>query len=123
MVSMATILAFHAHPGDEVLLTGGTLARLAAEGNRVVVAVATDGVMGEAAGAGTARRLQELRASASVLGVARIVHLGVLEATLPRELIVLIDPRDTRPLLCAWVRDAYRVLPELTGRPSFGTRP
>ena len=35
----------------------------------------------------------------------------------------LIDPRDTRPLLCAWVRDAYRVLPELLGRPSFGTRP
>ena len=35
----------------------------------------------------------------------------------------LIDPRDTRPLLCAWVRDAYRVLPELAGRPSFGTRP
>ena len=26
-------------------------------------------------------------------------------------------------LLCAWVRDAYRVLPELTGRPHFGTRP
>jgi hypothetical protein len=35
----------------------------------------------------------------------------------------LIDPRDSRPLLCAWVRDAYRVLPVLTGRPSFGTRP
>jgi acetyl-CoA carboxylase carboxyltransferase component len=35
----------------------------------------------------------------------------------------LIDPRDTRPLLCAWVRDAYRVLPEQAGRPSFGTRP
>jgi acetyl-CoA carboxylase carboxyltransferase component len=35
----------------------------------------------------------------------------------------LIDPRDTRPLLCGWVRDAYRVLPELIGRPSFGTRP
>ena len=35
----------------------------------------------------------------------------------------LIDPRDSRPLLCAWVRDAYRVLPGLTGRPSFGTRP
>jgi LmbE family N-acetylglucosaminyl deacetylase len=25
---MATFLAFHAHPDDEVLLTGGTLARL-----------------------------------------------------------------------------------------------
>ena len=35
----------------------------------------------------------------------------------------LIDPRESRPLLCAWVRDAYRVLPELAGRPSFGTRP
>ena len=27
----------------------------------------------------------------------------------------LIDPRESRPLLCEWVRDAYRVLPELTG--------
>jgi acetyl-CoA carboxylase carboxyltransferase component len=35
----------------------------------------------------------------------------------------LIDPRDSRALLCDWVVDAYRVLPELTGRPSFGTRP
>jgi acetyl-CoA carboxylase carboxyltransferase component len=35
----------------------------------------------------------------------------------------MIDPRDSRPLLCEWVRDAYRVLPELTGPPSFGTRP
>jgi LmbE family N-acetylglucosaminyl deacetylase len=26
MTEMATILAFHAHPDDEVLLTGGTLA-------------------------------------------------------------------------------------------------
>jgi GlcNAc-PI de-N-acetylase len=45
---MATIVAFHAHPDDEVLLTGGTLARLAAEGHRVVIVVATDGVMGPA---------------------------------------------------------------------------
>ncbi|MCW2667878.1 MAG: hypothetical protein JWN57_2840 [Frankiales bacterium] len=35
----------------------------------------------------------------------------------------LIDPRETRSLLCEWVRDAYRLLPELVGRPSFGTRP
>ena len=35
----------------------------------------------------------------------------------------LIGPRDSRPLLCAWARDAYRILPEHTGRPSFGTRP
>ncbi len=30
MTAVATILAFHAHPDDEVLFTGGTLARLAA---------------------------------------------------------------------------------------------
>jgi len=35
----------------------------------------------------------------------------------------LIDPRETRPLLCDWVRDAYAVLPSAPGRPSFGTRP
>lgn len=35
----------------------------------------------------------------------------------------IIDPRDTRPLLCDWVRQAYCVLPERLGRPSFGIRP
>ncbi|WP_067482286.1 acetyl-CoA carboxylase family protein [Actinomadura hibisca] len=35
----------------------------------------------------------------------------------------LIDPRDSRPLLCDWVHDAYRLLPEQTGRPAFGARP
>jgi LmbE family N-acetylglucosaminyl deacetylase len=42
---MATVLAFHAHPDDEVFLTGGTLARAAADGHRVVIVVATDGLM------------------------------------------------------------------------------
>lgn len=72
---MATVLAFHAHPDDEVFLTGGTLARAAADGHRVVVVVATDGLM-DAAPEGEAPRLGELRASAAVLGVARVVHLG-----------------------------------------------
>jgi acetyl-CoA carboxylase carboxyltransferase component len=35
----------------------------------------------------------------------------------------IIDPRETRPLLCDWVRDAYAVLPATPGRPAFGTRP
>ena len=35
----------------------------------------------------------------------------------------IIDPRESRPLLCDWVRDAYAVLPVQPGRPSFGTRP
>lgn len=80
MDDVATIVAFHAHPDDEALLTGGTLARLAAEGHRVVIAVACDGVMGEATEAGAGVRLDELRASASVLGVARVVHLGYADS-------------------------------------------
>lgn len=35
----------------------------------------------------------------------------------------LVDPRDSRALLCDWVHDAYRLLPSMLGRPSFGTRP
>ena len=81
---MATVVAFHAHPDDEVLLTGGTLARMAAEGHRVVIAVATDGIMGPAIGpgiwAGTRDRLAELRASAAQLGAARVVHLGYADS-------------------------------------------
>ena len=71
MVNMATVLAFHAHPDDEVLLTGGTMARLAAEGHRVVVAVACDGVMGAATGpgatAGTAGAVTVSRGNFSVI--------------------------------------------------------
>lgn len=77
---MATVVAFHAHPDDEVLLTGGTLARLAAEGNRVVVVVATDGVVNATAAQGVQFRLDELRASAAALGVARVEHLGYADS-------------------------------------------
>ena len=35
----------------------------------------------------------------------------------------IIDPRETRPLLCDWVHDAYAALPSHPGRPYFGTRP
>jgi len=75
---MTTIVAFHAHPDDEVLLTGGTLARAAAGGHRVVIVVATDGVMGVSDG--ESARLGELRASAGVLGVHRVVHLGYADS-------------------------------------------
>ncbi|WP_418189818.1 PIG-L deacetylase family protein [Amycolatopsis orientalis] len=68
---MTTIVAFHAHPDDEALLTGGTLARAAADGHRVVLVTATIGMKGA-----DAPRLAELEASAEVLGVARVVHLG-----------------------------------------------
>lgn len=77
---MATVLAFHAHPDDEALLTGGTLARLADEGHRVVLVVATDGHMDAAPAKGEPSRIRELRTSACVLGVDRVVHLGYADS-------------------------------------------
>jgi LmbE family N-acetylglucosaminyl deacetylase len=74
---MATVVAFHAHPDDEVVLTGGTLARAAAAGHRVVVVVATDGrVHDEDDG----DRLAELRTSAAILGVHRVECLGYADS-------------------------------------------
>ena len=75
---MVTVVAFHAHPDDEVLLTGGTIARLAADGHRVIVVVACDGDMW--AGPDQGRRLAELRASAAILGAGRVVHLGYADS-------------------------------------------
>jgi LmbE family N-acetylglucosaminyl deacetylase len=81
-----TVVSFHAHPDDEALYTGGTLARAAAEGHRVVVVVATDGDLGMAPdsfGRGevlSARRAAELDRSAALLGVARVVHLGYADS-------------------------------------------
>ncbi len=79
---MATLVCLHAHPDDEAISTGGTMARAAAEGHRVVLVVATGGEHGEvpvdlADGETLAdRRAAETDASAAVLGVARVVRLG-----------------------------------------------
>ncbi len=75
---MATVVAFHAHPDDEVLLTGGTIAWLAAEGHRVIIVVACDGDVW--AGPDQGRRLEELRASAAILGADKAVHLGYADS-------------------------------------------
>ena len=75
---MATIVAFHAHPDDEVLLTGGTIAWLAAEGHRVIIVMACDGAMWD--GPDRDRRLEELRVSAAILGADQAVHLGYADS-------------------------------------------
>jgi LmbE family N-acetylglucosaminyl deacetylase len=80
---MATVVFFHAHPDDEVTTTGGTIARLAAEGHRVVLVTATRGELGEVPEGLLAdgealpdRRVEELAESCRVLGIARQVFLG-----------------------------------------------
>jgi len=79
---MATLVCFHAHPDDEAITTGGSMARASDEGHRVVLVVATNGDFGEVpddlADGETLvdRRRKELMRSAEVLGIHRVVWLG-----------------------------------------------
>jgi LmbE family N-acetylglucosaminyl deacetylase len=79
-----TIVFFHAHPDDEAIFSGGTIARLAAAGHRVVVVMATSGGQGRSiaatiddASASTPclpeERERELAEACALLGVARVV--------------------------------------------------
>lgn len=87
-----TLVAVHAHPDDEALLTAGTMARAAAQGHRVVLVLATDGGLGLAAagfhgGEDLATvRLREAHASAAALGVSRIEWLGYADSGLGDDL-------------------------------------
>jgi LmbE family N-acetylglucosaminyl deacetylase len=74
---MVTVVAFHAHPDDEAILTGGTLASASAAGHRVVVITATDGRMGNEI---DSTRVDELRSSADILGVHRVECLGYADS-------------------------------------------
>lgn len=83
-----TVVFFHAHPDDEALLTSGTMAKLVVQGHRVVLVVATAGEGGLAAdelradGQLGMRRLAELEASATAVGVSRWVVLGYADSGL-----------------------------------------
>src|SRR4051812_16399886 len=87
-MSELTLMAVHAHPDDEAIGTGGTLARAASEGIRTILVTCTNGELGDAPGGITPdrddhdralvveTRLQELRASCEVLGVSELELLG-----------------------------------------------
>lgn len=80
---MATVTFFHAHPDDEAIASGGTMASLAEQGHRVVLVTATGGELGETPDGLLApgetlgeRRAAELAEAAAVLGVGRQLFLG-----------------------------------------------
>ena len=79
---MGTLVVFHAHPDDEAIATGGSMARAHAEGHRVVLVIATGGEHGEVPDDLTVgetlaeRRRAETNRSAAALGVDRLVWLG-----------------------------------------------
>jgi N-acetyl-1-D-myo-inositol-2-amino-2-deoxy-alpha-D-glucopyranoside deacetylase/mycothiol S-conjugate amidase len=78
-----TLMAVHAHPDDEVIGTGGILARYAAEGVQTVLVTCTRGEVGEIVDRTVARpesladaRETELRAACAVLQVSALHFLG-----------------------------------------------
>ncbi len=84
---MATVTFFHAHPDDEAIATGGTMAGLAEAGHRVVLVTATRGELGETpegllepGESLVDRRRKELTEASRILGVARQEFLGYLDS-------------------------------------------
>jgi len=84
---MATAVFFHAHPDDEAIATGGTMAKARAAGHRVVLVTATGGEHGEVddgflpPGETLAqRRANELVDAAEVLGCHRLAWLGYVDS-------------------------------------------
>ncbi|GIH26912.1 GlcNAc-PI de-N-acetylase [Acrocarpospora phusangensis] len=83
-----TLMAVHAHPDDEVISTGGILARYTEAGFRTVLVTCTNGEAGDGPGgvkpgddghdgeAVAERRLAELQASVAHLGVTDVELLG-----------------------------------------------
>lgn len=79
---MATGVFFHAHPDDEAIATGGTMAKAKRDGHRVVLVVATNGEEGEPVEGVLApgealgdRRRREVAEAADLLGIDRVVML------------------------------------------------
>ncbi len=84
-VRASTILSLHAHPDDEVMLTGELLAKANAQGLRTVVVYGTRGEAGETGldlGEETLgqRRATEARAACDVLGVDRVEFLDYVDS-------------------------------------------
>jgi LmbE family N-acetylglucosaminyl deacetylase len=82
-MAQGTLVAFHAHPDDEAIIMGGTLARAARDGHRVVLVYATRGDIGAVDDGFLAsgetlgeRREAEARHAAEVLGAGRVEFLG-----------------------------------------------
>lgn len=78
----SSVAFFHAHPDDEAIFSGGTMARLAASGCRVVLVTATNGELGavttlaESGDRLARQRRAETVKAAALLGVGRLEFFG-----------------------------------------------
>jgi N-acetyl-1-D-myo-inositol-2-amino-2-deoxy-alpha-D-glucopyranoside deacetylase len=113
-----TLLAVHAHPDDEVICMGGTLARYAAEGMRTALVCCTrgeeGGILDPALDPAEARprlgaiREGELHAACGILGIAKVHMLGYRDSGLPANAnphnFNNADPAEAAERLAALVR-------------------
>ncbi len=103
-----TFMAVHAHPDDEVFGTGGTLARLSAEGVRTVLVTCTLGEVGEIVDPDLDEatkqeyfsklgqiREQELRTACAALGVSELQLLGFRDSG-------MLGTEDNNNPACFW---------------------
>ena len=111
MSSDRVLLFVGAHPDDESFGPGGTLAKYAAEGARVVYACATRGEAGAVppehlAGFATVgdKRWAELLCAARALRLAEVVHLGYRDSGMPGS----PDNHHPRALMAAPLEDVTR---------------
>jgi LmbE family N-acetylglucosaminyl deacetylase len=101
------LLCVLAHPDDESLGTGGTLARYAAEGVETYLVTATRGERGRFGDSGEhpgpdvvgAAREAELRAAAEVLGIREVTQLGFPDGGLDA-----VDPIHAQNVIAAHLR-------------------
>jgi LmbE family N-acetylglucosaminyl deacetylase len=110
---VGTIVSLHAHPDDEAIAVGGTLARAAAAGHRVVLVFATRGELGEPVPGVLEpgeqlpiRRSAECYVSAAAIGAKRVEFLGYTDSGMMGE------PSNDAPY-CFWQADvehAARIL-------------
>jgi len=84
-----TVLVFAAHPDDEVLGCGGTLAKYAQKGRKIVIVISSHGAGSDPLKDPkiiTERRLKESRRALSVLGVDEVLFLGLSDLNFVKQL-------------------------------------
>lgn len=101
-----TYLVVMAHPDDPELTVDGAVARWVREGARAILVLATDGSRGDKEGGVdqgmAARRAEEQRAAAKLIGYEEVVFLGFTDGEL--------DEAELMPVL---VREIRRVRPDV----------
>ncbi len=113
------LLAIHAHPDDEASKGAATMARYAAEGNRVMVVTCTGGERGDILNPAMDRpgvleniidiRREEMAAAVEAIGIEHI-WLGHVDSGLPQG-----DPLPPLPEGCFALADGVEVATELVG--------